>query len=64
MLFHATYILVCRTDVSASDIAAASPEVVACEEHSVKANRLAKAFTDTFGERMTYVAVYSLFVAA
>jgi hypothetical protein len=64
MLYHATYILLSRTDVSQSDIASGKAKVSVCEEHSVEASVLAKAFTDSFGERMTYVAVYSLFVAA
>lgn len=66
MLFHATCILVGRTDITPADITSASKQtqVSACEQHSIQANLLARGFTETFGERMTYVAVYSLFVAA
>lgn len=64
MLYHAAYILLHRPIFDAAEISNASGAVATCIEHSAAANDLAVSFTSTFGERMTYVAVYSSFVAA
>lgn len=66
MLYHATSILLYRPVIMPRDIAQVPGQdlVVLCAEHSSKANQMAISFTSTFGERMTYVAQYSLFVAA
>ncbi len=64
MLFHATNILLHRPGIKPQDVAQDKGPVALCAEHSTKANQMALSFTATFGERMTYVAQYSLFVAA
>jgi hypothetical protein len=42
----------------------AGGHVRTCLDHSISAHQLAISLTRTFGERMTYVAMYSSFVAA
>lgn len=64
MLYHASYILLHRPVFDSSEILNAAGHVSTCLEHSAMANMLAVSFTSTFGERMTYVAMYSSFVAA
>ncbi|KAK8056456.1 fungal specific transcription factor [Apiospora rasikravindrae] len=64
MLYHASSILLFRVTLSPDDIAAAAGHVGACLEHSITANQMAVSYTRTFGTRMTYVAMYSSFVAA
>ncbi|KAK8124555.1 fungal-specific transcription factor domain-containing protein [Apiospora kogelbergensis] len=64
MLYHASSILLFRTTLSPVDIATAGGHIGVCLEHSITANQMAVSYTQTFGARMTYVAVYSSFVAA
>ncbi|KAK8138797.1 fungal-specific transcription factor domain-containing protein [Apiospora sp. TS-2023a] len=64
MLYHASNILLFRITLSPNDIATAAGHVGTCLEHSVTANQMAVSYTQTFGTRMTYVAMYSSFVAA
>ncbi|KAK7989384.1 hypothetical protein PG989_009699 [Apiospora arundinis] len=64
MLYHASSILLLRITLSPKDIATSAGHVGACLEHSITANHMAASYTQTFGTRMTYVAMYSSFVAA
>ncbi|QKX60436.1 uncharacterized protein TRUGW13939_07581 [Talaromyces rugulosus] len=64
IFYHATSILLYRLTVDPTDISTTSGHVPVCLEHSITANQMAVSFTQTFGERMTYVAMYSSFVAA
>lgn len=64
LLYHATSILLHRPMLQQSDIPQAKGHVATCLEHSITANQMALSYTTTFGERMTYIAVYSSFVAA
>ena len=64
MLYHASSILVYRLIIDTEDVATGNGHVATCLEHSITANQMAASFTQTFGERMTYVGMYSSFVAA
>lgn len=64
MLYHAVSILLSRLLVNAQAIDAMNVDVQACLEHTTTANQMAVSFTGIFGERMSYVAMYSSFVAA
>ncbi|KAK8049385.1 hypothetical protein PG994_011115 [Apiospora phragmitis] len=64
MLYHASSILLLRITSSPDDIATAAGHVGTCLKHSITANQMAVSYTRTFGTRMTYVAMYSSFVAA
>lgn len=64
MLYHASTILVHRLVIDPADLQTASGHVRTCLEHSITANQMAVSFTQTFGERLSYVAMYSSFVAA
>ncbi|OAA57993.1 Transcription factor [Niveomyces insectorum RCEF 264] len=64
MLYHATSILVYRLVVEPAEIATAEGHAGTCLQHSITANQMAVRFIETFGERMTYVGMYSSFVAA
>lgn len=64
MLYHASSILLFRLIIDPTDIATGAGHVATCLEHSITANQMAVSFTQTFGERMAYVAMYSSFVAA
>ncbi len=64
MLYHATNILLYRLILDPADISTGEGHAATCLEHSITANQRAFSFAQTFGERMTYVAMYSSFVAA
>lgn len=64
MLYHATAILLHRLLIEPHDIDGGDKVVETCLEHAITANQMAVSFTQTFGERLTYVAMYSSFVAA
>ncbi|RSH80831.1 hypothetical protein EHS25_007000 [Saitozyma podzolica] len=64
MLFRASYILLHRPTITASDIATASGPAAICLQHSQLATQVAINFSQTFDERISSVPRYSWFVAA
>ena len=64
MLYRATAILLYRPVLNPADMASASGNVPYCVEHSSAINQLQMGWVSTFGERMTYAATYSTFVAS
>ncbi|ORY30824.1 fungal-specific transcription factor domain-domain-containing protein [Naematelia encephala] len=64
IFFHASYILLHRPTVKASDVAEASGPAVICLQHSIDATYLAVRFSQTFGAHLRYLPRYCWFVAA
>ncbi|GFZ47546.1 hypothetical protein JCM24511_05290 [Saitozyma sp. JCM 24511] len=64
MLFRASYILLHRPTITASDIATVSGPAGICLQHSQLATQVAINFSQTFDERISSVPRYSWFVAA
>ncbi|KAH8655897.1 fungal-specific transcription factor domain-containing protein [Xylariales sp. PMI_506] len=64
MLYHTTNILLYRLIIDPANISTGNGHVATCLDHSITANQMAVSFTRTFGSRMTYVDMYSSFVAA